>query len=74
MTVLFLSFNMDLITQEYWRKSFSKNPNVTKTGIFTFFVGFKNSPKNIFLSFFDKNGCKLHGGCKPEEQKKLENG
>jgi hypothetical protein len=41
-----------------WRnigeKAFKKCPKMTKTGFFTFFVGFKNSPKNIFLSFSTK--------------------
>jgi hypothetical protein len=49
---------MCLNTQEYWRKSFSKCPKITKTGIFAFFAffaGFKNLPKYKLMSTNPKN-------------------
>jgi hypothetical protein len=36
------------------KKAFQKWPNMTKTGIFTFFAGFKKLPKNLLLSFSTK--------------------
>jgi hypothetical protein len=52
-------------TQEYWRKAFQILQKMTKIGIFTFFAGLQNSPKNVFESFLTKIDVN-----QPKEQKK----